>query len=349
MTHRSLQELAALCGAVLEGDPELRVRGPASLAEAEPEDISFFGHARYQRELERTKARALVVPVGLDVSRRDVALLRCEDAHRAFERVLDAFDRLPRRPDPGVHATAVISPTARIGRGASIGAYCVIGDEVEIGEGAVLYPHVCVARLSRIGAGSELRSHVVLHERVEIGERCLIQAGAILGGDGFGFDPVVGPRGIEGWSKAPHAGSVVIEDEVEIGANCTVDRGRFSATRIGRGAKLDNLVHVGHNVQIGEHALLIAQVGLAGSCKIGRGVIVAGQAGVGPQLEVGEGARIAPASAVFENVPAREDVMGYWARPKGEYMRELALRRRLGELSERVRALEKSAQAGGRA
>ena len=340
MTHRTLEELAALCGAALEGDPRIEVKGPAALAEAEPDDISYFGHPRYQRELEQTRAAALVVPNGLSVSRRDLALLRCSDPNAAFERLLSVFDRLPRRPAPGIHATACVAASARIGREVSIGAYCVVGEEAEIGDRVALHSHVVVARRARIGEDSELRSHVVLYDGVTIGARCQIHAGAVLGGDGFGFDPLLGKSGIEGWKKAPHAGSVIVEDDVEIGANTTIDRGRFSATRIGRGAKLDNLVHIAHNVQVGEHALFTAQVGIAGSSRIGRGVIIAGQSGVGPQLEIGDGARVGPKSAVLSDLPGRGDYMGYWARPKAEWMRELALLKRRDQLFDRVKALE---------
>ncbi|MCY3000860.1 MAG: UDP-3-O-(3-hydroxymyristoyl)glucosamine N-acyltransferase [Planctomycetota bacterium] len=343
MSHRTLQELAALCGASLEGDSALRIKGPAALLEAEADDISFYGHVRYAKELAQTRAKALVVPRGLKVEREGLSLLRADDANRAFERVLEAFDRLPSRPRPGVHPSAVIGSGVVLGDDVAIGAGCVLGDGVRLGVGVALHPGVVLSRNVTVGDGSELRSGVVAYDGVTIGARCLIHAGAVIGSDGFGFDPQLGPRGIERWNKAPHAGTVVIEDDVEIGANTCIDRGRFSATRIGRGAKLDNLVHVGHNVQIGEHALLIAQVGIAGSSRIGRAAILAGQSGVSTHLEIGDGARIGPASSVFENVPAGADYMGYWARPKSEFMRTLALERRLGEVLERLKRLEKAA------
>src|SRR5262249_7111068 len=151
----------------------------------------------------------------------------------------------------------------------------------------VLQAGVVVGARTSIGAACELGANVVLCDGVSLGARCIVHAGTVIGADGFGFDPVLGPHGIERWDKVPQGGTVAIEDDVEIGANCTIDRGRFAATRIGRGSKLDNLVHVGHNVQVGEHVLLIAQVGIAGSTTIGRGAVIAGQAGVGPQLEIG--------------------------------------------------------------
>jgi UDP-3-O-[3-hydroxymyristoyl] glucosamine N-acyltransferase len=349
MPHRTLRELAALCGASLEGDPDMLVRGPAALTEAEPDEISFFGHVRYARELAATRARALVVPRSLAVPREGVALLRCDDANRAFERILEVFERLPRRPTAGVHPSAVIGAGVQLGADVAIGANCVIGDGVVLGARVALHPGVVLSRNVHVGEDSELRSCVVAYDGISIGARCLIHAGTVLGSDGFGFDPVVGPRGFEGWNKAPHAGTVVIEDDVEIGANCAIDRGRFSATRIGRGAKLDNLVHVAHNVQVGEGALLIAQVGVAGSTRIGRGAILAGKAGISTHLTIGDGARIGPASSVFEDVPPGADYMGWWARPKGEYMRTLALERKLGEMAERLKKLERANQARGEA
>jgi len=349
MSHRSLRELAALCGASLEGDPELRVSGPAALAEAGPDEISFFGHARYARELAATRARALVVPRTLAVPREGLSLLRCDDANRAFELLLSVFDRLPLRPAPGIHPAAQIAAGVELGPDVSIGAGCVIGPGCVIGARAALHPNVVLSRNVRVGADTELRSGVVAYDGISIGARCLVHAGAVIGSDGFGFDPLVGPRGIEGWNKVPHAGTVVIEDDVEIGANCAIDRGRFSATRIGRGAKLDNLVHVGHNVQVGEGALLIAQVGVAGSTSIGRGAILAGQAGISTHLKIGDGARIGPASSVFEDVPAGADYMGWWARPKGELMRTLALERKLGEMHDRLKKLERELEKRGEA
>jgi UDP-3-O-[3-hydroxymyristoyl] glucosamine N-acyltransferase len=167
-----------------------------------------------------------------------------------------------------------------------------------------------------------------------------VHAGAVIGADGFGFDPVIGAKGLERWDKVPQGGTVVIEDEVEIGANCTVDRGRFAATRIGRGSKLDNLVQVGHNVQMGEHVLVVSQAGIAGSAVIGRGVVLAGQSGIAPHLDIGAGARIGGGSSVFENVPAGADYIGYWARPKVEFMRTMTQVARLSDLVARVMALE---------
>ena len=335
-------DLAALCGAELIGDPLLRIDAPASLEAAGPNEISFFGHARYAKELASTRAGALVVPRALDVKDCAATLLRCVNPNAAFTQVLTAFGRLPARPAPGVHPTALIGRDAELGDGVSIGAYCVVGEGARIGAGAVLHSHVVVGPRATVGAHSELRSFVTLYDGVTLGARCLLHAGAVIGADGFGFDPRIGRGGLEGWDKVPHGGTVELGDDVEVGANACIDRGRFEATRVGRGAKLDNLVHVGHNVQVGEHVLLIAQVGIAGSTKVGAGAVLAGQVGVNTHIEIGPGARVAPGSNVWHSIEGGRDYGGYWALPRGEWMRNQAHMNRISELAERVRALEKT-------
>jgi UDP-3-O-[3-hydroxymyristoyl] glucosamine N-acyltransferase len=348
--HRTALELAALCGAELVGDPELRLKGPASLEAAEPDEISYFGHVRYRKELAATRAGALIVPRSLPVEGARATLLRCDDPNAAFGRVFEVFGRLPSRPAPGVHSTAVLGRDVVLGAQVAIGPYCIVGDGAVLGDGVVLHSHVVVGPKVRLGAATELRSFVTLYDGVSLGARCVVHAGTVIGADGFGFDPVLGRAGLERWDKIPHGGTVEIADDVEIGANCTIDRGRFEATRIGRGAKLDNLVHVAHNVQVGAHVLLIAQVGIAGSSRIGEGAVFAGQAGLSTHLEVGAGARIGPASAVFENLGPNQDYMGYWAQPRRDWLRQLAQIKKLGELFERVRELEKRLEnQGGRA
>jgi UDP-3-O-[3-hydroxymyristoyl] glucosamine N-acyltransferase len=340
-------ELAALCGAELVGNPELRLKGPASLEAAEPDDISYFGHVRYRKELAATRAGALVVPRALVVEDLGVTLLRCDDPNAAFGRVFEAFGRLPQRPQPGIHPTAVLGRDVVLGAQVAVGPYCIVGDGAVLGDGVLLHPHVYVGARVRIGAASELHSFVSLYDGVSLGARCIVHSGAVIGADGFGFDAVLGRAGLERWDKIPHGGTVEIADDVEIGANSAVDRGRFEATRIGRGAKLDNLVHVAHNVQVGAHVLLIAQVGIAGSSKIGAGAVFAGQAGLSTHLEVGPGARVGPASAVFEDLDGNQDYMGYWAQPRRDWLRQLAQIKKLGELFARVRELEKRLENQG--
>jgi UDP-3-O-[3-hydroxymyristoyl] glucosamine N-acyltransferase len=335
MTTKTVAELATLCGAELEGEGTRVVDGAASLAEATPREVSFFANPRYKDDLLKTRAGAVLVRCDESVPRADLTLLRCKDPSAAFNAVVRAF--VPSEPPPavGVHASATVDPTAELGEDVSIGPACVVGPGVRLGDRVVLHANVTIGRGVAIGADSVLHPSVVAYPGIRIGARCIVHAGAVLGADGYGFDP--GPNG---WQKIPQCGTVVIEDDVEIGANTCIDRGRFGATRIARGAKLDNLVHIAHNVVVGEGALLIAQVGVAGSTKIGRRAILAGQVGVNGHIEIGDGARLAAQAGVFGDVPPGADYLGWPARPRGDALRTLALTQRLPQLVERLRALE---------
>ncbi len=342
MTARTLSELAELCHARLVGDGAKTVVGPASLTEATGEEISFLAHPRYAGLLETTQAAAVVVGEDVLTGREGLALLRCRDPGRAFSSIVLAFAREPRQQVPGIHPGAHVDASAEVDPSASIGSGAVIGPLARVGKNAVLHPNAVLGERSELGEGSVLQSCVVVYADVRIGARCLVHAGSVLGSDGFGFDPTP-----EGWEKIPQCGTVLIEDDVEIGANVTIDRGRFGPTRIGRAVKIDNLVHVAHNVQIGAGALLVAQAGVAGSTRIGERAILAGQAGVSGHLTIGAGARIGGGSAVFKDVPAGQDVFGIPAGPKQESLRQAARGRRLArlwdelcELRERVRQLE---------
>ena len=335
MRERTLAEIAALCGAELEGDGARSVRGAASLRDAGEHEVSFLAHQRYRVDLARTKAAGVLVERAEPRTRDDIAYLRCVDPNAAFTRVVQAFSAEDWRP-AGVHSSAVADPTAKVAPDAVLGANVFVGPECVVGARAVLHAGVVLGRAVRVGEGTVLHPRVVLYDRVEVGARCIVHAGAVLGSDGFGFEPTR-----EGWRKVPQCGNVVIEDDVEIGANSTIDRGRFGATRIGRGVKIDNLVHVAHNVVVGDGALLIAQVGIAGSTRIGPRAILAGQAGINGHIEIGAGARVGAQSGVIDDVPAGAEVLGFPARARQQALRRLALVDRLPELFERVRALER--------
>lgn len=338
MTSRTLSEIAKLCQAALEGDGSVPIHGLAALGEAEPGEISFLANPRYLPALETTRASAVLVGHAVTSARAGLALLRCDDPNRAWTDVIRAFHEDLPRPERGLHAAACIDPSAQIAPSASIGPNCAIGPRARIGENCVLHPGVVVGAEAEVGAGCELHPNAVLYPRVRLGARCVVHSGAVIGSDGFGFEPTR-----SGWAKIPQCGTVIIEDEVEIGANCTIDRARFGATRIGRGAKLDNLVHVAHNVQVGEGALLIAQVGIAGSARIGRGAIIAGQAGVNGHVEVGERARVGGQSGVTASVAGHADYMGTPARPRMEWLRMMGHLARIEGLISRVEALERRA------
>jgi UDP-3-O-[3-hydroxymyristoyl] glucosamine N-acyltransferase len=335
MITRTVSEIAEFCDAVVEGEGSRPVVGPAALEDAGPDEVSFLGNSRYAAALETTRAAAVLVARDIVCSREDLTLLRCDDPSRAFTRVIEAFRAPEPRPEPGVHPTAVVDPSAELGKGVAIGPLCAVGSGACLGDGVVLHPGVVIGSDVRIGDETVLYPRAVLYRGVEVGSGCTIHAGVILGSDGFGFDP--SPTG---WSKIPQCGTVVVEDDVEIGSNTTIDRGRFGATRIGRGAKIDNLVHVAHNVVVGPGALLIAQVGIAGSAKVGKGAILAGQVGVNGHVTIGEGARVAGQSGVTKDLEGGRDYSGNPVRLRARLLRIQASMSRLPDLIEQVKDLE---------
>ena len=331
MTTRTLAELAALCGAELSGDADRRIAGPAALSDAGPDEISFLANPRYASQLQATRAGAVILHTDAAVERDNLALLRCADPNGAFSKVVGAFATADGGPEPGVHPQAVVDPSAEIGEGAAIGAACVVGRGARIGERAVLHPGVIVGEGAAVGEGTVLHANVVIYARCEIGASCVLHAGTVIGSDGFGFDPSP-----SGWVKVPQCGIVVVEDEVEIGANAAIDRARFGATRIGRGVKVDNLVHVAHNVTVGDNALLVAQVGISGSTRIGRMAILGGQVGAAGHVTVGDGARVGGGSGIFNDLKGGADYLGYPARPRAEALRAMAIHKRVERLNARL-------------
>lgn len=304
---------------------------------AGPEDLALLADRRYAGDLEGCGARSLLVsdPLSsLPGGPRDRVVV--EDAHRAMVTLLSMMHTAP-RPEPGVHAAAVVHPEsevcgtagvgpgavigagARVGSGSTVGPNCVIGDGVVIGRTCVLFPNVTVY------AGSVL------------GDRVIVHAGTRIGVDGFGYV-------LEGGEhvKVPQVGGCVVEDDVEIGANCTLDRGSIGETRIGTGSKLDNLVHIGHNVTVGPRSLVVAQVGIAGSTRLGEGVVLGGQAGLVGHLEIGAGARIGAQAGVISDIAAGQEVSGYPARDHRAYLRAMANLMRLPRVLKRVRRIERT-------
>ena len=336
MPELTVLKIAQICGATVEGDGSRKVTGPASLGEARSDEISFLAHSKYRALLKETAAAAVLVSKHEERTRPNLTFVRCENPGQAFTKVVEAFiEELP-GPQPGVHPSAIIHESAVVADNVSIGPLCSVGPLATIGAGVVLHSHVVVGTGVTVGADTEIHPQVTLYARTVVGQRCLIHSGSVIGSDGFGFDPTP-----EGWVKVPQVGSVEIGDEVEIGAGCTIDRGRFGPTRIGAGSKLDNQVHMGHNVEIGAGSLLVAQVGIAGSAQLGKGVIVGGQTGVGGHVVVGDGARVGGQSAVFGDLEGGADYLGYPAEPRALSLRRLANTRKLTPLFERVRELEK--------
>lgn len=335
MSGHTLSELAELCGASLVGDGARVVVGAAALREAGPDQISFFSHARYRQDADGTRAAAVVCPVDLDFDRTDLAVLRCKDANRAFTEIIGRFAQDRPRPEPGIHPTAIVHPSAVVASDVALGAYCVIEAGVELAAGVVCHPHVVVGAGSKVGEQTVLYPGVVLYDGVTIGARCILHAATVIGADGYGFEPTDA-----GWIKIPQVGTVSVEDDVEIGAGCTIDRGRFGATRIGRGTKLDDQVHIGHNTQIGEHVMLAGQVGIAGSARIGDRAMLGGQVGIGGHRSVGAGAQLAGKTGVIGDVPPGEEWFGYPARPRREAIKRYAMMNRLPKLFDQLAALQ---------
>ncbi|OGD20690.1 MAG: UDP-3-O-(3-hydroxymyristoyl)glucosamine N-acyltransferase [Candidatus Aminicenantes bacterium RBG_16_63_16] len=299
----TVRELAERLGCRYEGDGDALVRGVASLEDARPGDLVFLGRPKYRRLLEGTKASAVIVPP--DESFRGLPVLIAEDPHLAFVRAVELFFE-PYRPEPGIHPTALVSGSAEISGGVSIGAFSVIGDKVRIGEGTVIFPLVCIYPGAAIGEGTVIHSHVSIREGVRIGCRVIIHNGAVIGADGFGYIQLADGS----HKKIPQKGTVVIEDDVEVGANAAIDRAALGETVIRRGVKIDNLVQVAHNVEVGENSILAGQTGLSGSVKIGRGVLMGGQVGVADHVRIGDNAIAAGKSGITKDVPAGAFVSG---------------------------------------
>jgi UDP-3-O-[3-hydroxymyristoyl] glucosamine N-acyltransferase len=299
----TVEALAGRLGCPFEGDGSVRITGAASLDSAGPGDLVFLGHAKHRAALEAGRASAAVVPPG--ETGLKIPVIRAGDPHLAFVRAVEIFYP-PDRPAPGIHPLAAVADSARLGEGVSVGPLAYIGEGAEIGAGAVIHPLASVSPGARIGERSVIHSHVSVREGVVIGKNVVIHDGTVIGADGFGF--IKGPDGRH--VKIPQIGTVIIEDDVEIGANVAIDRAVLDATIIRKGVKIDDLVMVGHNVEVGENAILVAQVGISGSSRVGRDAILSGQVGLADHVAVGDGAIVAAKSGITKNVPAGAMVAG---------------------------------------
>jgi len=328
-----LAELAKLLNCELRGDGTIEVTRAAPIESAERGDITFVSNPRYLRFLPATRASAVILAGDApDVS---IASLRTGDPYLAFAKAVEHFHRPVVFPSAGVHPTAQIAATATIGPNAAIGAYAVIGDHVHIGADARIGPHVVIYPDVAIGDRFHAHAHVTVRERVRIGSDVVLHSGVVIGSDGFGYAPAEG-----GIRRLLQAGDVVIEDEVEVGANTTVDRAMIGSTVLRRGVKLDNLVMVAHGCEIGDYSMLAAQVGLSGSTRIGKWVRMGGQVGSSGHLSIGDGAQIAAQSGLSKSVAAGAIVSGSPSVEIGLWRRVCAASQRLPELMRRVRRIE---------
>ncbi len=331
MKRFSLLELAEKVGGKIVGDRDLQIEGVATLEAAGPTDLAFFTNIRYLERAAQTGAGAVLVRDGVELPGK--ILLVVEDPSTTLAELLELFHPV-QPPEPGISADARMADDVDIGAGLTIGPFAVVESGCRLGDGARIGAGCWVGAGSQVGAGSVLMPGAVLYPGTVLGKACLIHSGVVLGGDGFGFATRSGLH-----RKIPQVGRVVVEDQVEIGANSTVDRGALGDTRIGAGSKIDNLVMIAHGVELGPSCLLAGQAGIAGSTRVGKGVTFAGQAGAAGHLTIGDGAVVAAKSAVFADIPEGSFVAGIPARDHREWKKMVAVEKRLPELRAELKRL----------
>jgi UDP-3-O-[3-hydroxymyristoyl] glucosamine N-acyltransferase len=332
-----LSQIARILDCRMTGDDDVEIVRVAGIEEAGPGDLTFVSNRKYIRHIKHTRASAIILSE--DVSPVDIPSLRTADPYLAFAQALEIF-YTPCSPDAGIHPTAVIAEDVEIGDRVSIGAYAVIGKGCKIGSNTILYPHVVLYPNVIVGEHSTLHSFVIVREECRVGNNVILQNGAVIGSDGLGFVPTK-----EGtFYKIYQTGRVLIEDDVEIGSNTTIDRAAVGDTIMRKGAKLDNLVQVGHGAQVGEHSILAAQVGLAGSTRLGKGVWVGGQAGFAGHLEVGDKAIVTAQSGTSHDIAPGAMVSGSPAFENAAWLRSTAAFSKLPSLIRKVRELENELQ-----
>jgi UDP-3-O-[3-hydroxymyristoyl] glucosamine N-acyltransferase len=334
----TLAELAAKVGGEVQGDGALRIEGVGPLEEAGPSVLSFFSNTRYRKAFEASRAGAVVVEPDAEVP-AGRTVLRARNAYLAFARISTLFHPAARAV-PEVAPGAAVHPSARVHPSAQVMPLASVGAGAEVGARTILHPGAHVGPGARVGEDCLLYQNVVVREGCVVGNRVILQPGCVIGSDGFGFafDPEGEGNGPRHY-KVPQSGIVVVEDDVEIGANTCVDRATLGATRVGRGTKIDNLVQIAHNVALGPLCLVVAQVGIAGSTKVGMGVVAGGQVGMIGHLDIGDGAKFAAQSGVMADVPAGETWGGYPARPRAQWLRTSAALQRLPDALKELREL----------
>ncbi|HVZ17286.1 MAG TPA: UDP-3-O-(3-hydroxymyristoyl)glucosamine N-acyltransferase [Terriglobales bacterium] len=334
-----LSEIAQRLETRLDG-ADCEISGVAGIEEAREGQITFVSNPKYAAAAKTTKASAVIV--GEEFPAISAATLRTKNPYLAFARAISLFYNAPRYR-PGIHSTAVISESAKIGKLAHIGAYAVIDENVEIGDNCTILPHVVIYRGARIGHNFFAHAHAVVREYCQLGDNVVLQNGAIVGADGFGF-----AKDNDGnWEKIVQSGSTILENNVEVQANACVDRASIGETRIGRDTKIDNLVQVGHGSSVGEHTMLCAQVGLAGSTEVGHNVILAGQVGVAGHCTIGDNAIATAQSGIPNDVDKGKMVSGYPAIDNRQWLRAVAVFNKLPELTKTIRELERKVEKLG--
>ena len=339
ITHQRLAELVG--GELIQGDPEGIVTGLNSISDAGPGEVTFLGNARYLNALKTTRATAILVSPDFSEPMEDKALIRCNNPTFAFSSVIRHFGPPARDFTPGVHPSAYVSPKAVFDpQKVSIGPGAVIGDDVKIGDGTIIHAGVCIGHGAQIGEDCLLHANSTVADRCIFGSRVIIQSGAVIGSDGFGYEFVKGRH-----VKIDQVGIVQLDDDVEVGACTSIDRARFGRTWIGAGTKIDNQVQIGHNVVTGKHCIVVAHVAIAGSARIGDYVTIAGQVGIGGHLEICSQVTLLAKSGVTKNITEPGAYTGFPARPLMEGRRMLAAQSKSHEMLDRLKELERRLQA----
>ncbi len=330
-------KLAELVNGELLGNPDIVLNSVSALSEAQSSQVSFLANDRYIDKVATCKAGAILVPENFEVeAKENQALIKCKDSNMAFAVAIDLFAPPAVEFPAGIHPSAYVAGSAQIGANIHIGANAVIEENATIGDNSVITAGSYIGHETTVGENCLIHANVSIRERCKIGSRVIIHPGAVVGADGFGFAP-----GAQGIKKIAQVGIVQVDDDVEIGANSCIDRARFGRTWIKQGCKIDNLVQVGHNVEMGPCTMICGQVGIAGSTTIGAGVIMAGQSGSNGHIHIGDGATIAGNSGVVSDVAPGSTLVGFPAETKREFATRVGLPRKVKKLTDKLKELEK--------
>lgn len=333
--RKTVREIAKLIDGEVDGNDSIVITGVSGIKEAHEGDVTFLANPKYFPLIEKTSASAIITP--RDIKRTtSKPIIRTENPSLAFATIISSFAPCEVAHPKGIHPTVILGKNTDLGKDVAIGPYTVIEDDVSIGDKTIIYANCYVGHHSKIGSDTLIYPHVSIRERITIGSRVIIHSGTVIGSDGFGFATIKGLH-----HKIPQIGTVEIGDDVEIGANVTVDRARFDKTIIGKGTKIDNLVQIAHNVVIGENSIIVAQAGISGSTTIGKGVTLAGQAGLVGHINIGDGATVAAQAGVTKSVPANTTVSGYPAKQHEVAKRINACVQNLPKLYSIVKELKK--------
>lgn len=333
------EQIAELLEGVVDGDPQVLVNDLAKIEEARSGTLTFLANPIYTEYIYKTKATIAIVSIDFAPSRalpKTLTLIRVADPRMAFTQLLERNYEL-QYEKKGIEQPSFVSPKAKLGKNVYIGAFSYVGDQVELGDGVKVFPNCFIGDGTRIGDGARIHAGVKVYHQTVIGARCVIHSGAVIGSDGFGYVPDA--NGV--YEKMPQVGNVVLEDDVEVGANTTIDRATIGSTVIRQGTKLDNLIQVGHNAEIGRHNVIVAQTGIAGSSTVGDHNQIGGQVGIAGHLTIGDRVRIAAQSGIGSDIADGTTVQGSPAFDKGPYDRSYVVFRKLPELLKRIDQLER--------